>query len=568
MIRPVLFVNRMSDPNIGDRLSSPYLYFRRSYPNAVHREIEIPRGRRMGRVKRQVLKRIRDAAGLIVIGGGGLLGIDYFREDLAFWTAGPAPTALWGAGHNAHDPQMVAQSFPDESHYDQLVPFSAIGLRDWGPGFLWVPCASCMNPVFDRKPEKGNGTLFIVHRDLRDNAEAVRKILVRAETDHTVAFNDEDDASFFGKLAAARQVVTTSYHGAYWATLMQKPVVAIGGGTKVGMLKHRIPLSDAGHWPDAMRDAPVYPQALEECRDRNAAFHAHLVREFVGRQAPARRQVQDPAAERTADLAVAGQTAPGLVSAKVPRIVHFIFGLAPDFGGKPFNIMHYIAVRSVAERFKPDEIRFHYRHEPDNEFYRRIRPLLTLCPVADPEHYKGQYIEHFAHRADVIRLSALRETGGIYLDLDTITVTDLEPLLRHSFTIGLQGRRPTQGLCNAVIAAAPGDPFLADWFSRYDNFDAKEWDRFSVKLPYLMWRSGKHSINVEPYDRFHWPLWDEHGLKLMFEQTHRFGNAFLHHLWESRSYPRYFANESFSDAVRRVKGMRNSYSLLARPFLD
>lgn len=568
MIRPVLFINRMSDPNVGDRLCSPYLYFRKSYPNAFHREIEIPWGRGVARVKRQVLKKIRDSANLIVIGGGGLLGADYFRRDLAFWTAGGAPTALWGAGHNAHDPQAVAQSFPDESEYDQLVPFSAIGLRDWGPGFVWVPCASCMNPLFDKKAGNGNGTLFVIHRDLRNDTEAVRAILARAEGDHEIAFNDENAESFVGKLVAARQVVTTSYHGAYWATLLQKPVVAIGGGTKVGMLKHKIPLSDAQSWPDVMRDAPIYPESLEECRDRNSEFNAHLVRTFVGRRPSRRGNAQNPLIERDADFQSVGKRAPSAPSARVPRIVHFIFGLSPDFGGKPFNIMHYIAVRSVAERFKPDEIRFHYRYEPDNEFYHRIRSLLTLCPVVDPEYYKGQYIEHFAHRADVIRLRALHETGGIYLDLDTITVANLEPLLNHSFTIGLQGKRPTQGLCNAVIAAAPGDPFVTDWLGRYDDFSTKEWDRFSVKLPYLLWRSGKHSINIEPYDRFHWPLWDDHGLKLMFEQTHRFDNALLHHLWESRSYPRYFANESFPDAVRRVRNMRSSYGVLARNFLD
>lgn len=32
--------------------------------------------------------------------------------------------------------------------------------------------------------------------------------------------------------------------------------------------------------------------------------------------------------------------------AVVPRIVHFVFGMSPDFGGKPFSFAHYLAIQS------------------------------------------------------------------------------------------------------------------------------------------------------------------------------------------------------------------------------
>lgn len=40
----------------------------------------------------------------------------------------------------------------------------------------------------------------------------------------------------------------------------------------------------------------------------------------------------------------------------------------------------------------------------------------------DVKSIRGNEIEHFAHKADVIRLEALRDWGGIYLDTDVVVV--------------------------------------------------------------------------------------------------------------------------------------------------
>lgn len=40
----------------------------------------------------------------------------------------------------------------------------------------------------------------------------------------------------------------------------------------------------------------------------------------------------------------------------------------------------------------------------------------------DVKSIMGNEIEHFAHKADVIRLEALRDWGGIYLDTDVMVV--------------------------------------------------------------------------------------------------------------------------------------------------
>ena len=37
-----------------------------------------------------------------------------------------------------------------------------------------------------------------------------------------------------------------------------------------------------------------------------------------------------------------------------PRRLHFIFGLARDFGGKPFSLVHFLVVRAAAHFLKPE----------------------------------------------------------------------------------------------------------------------------------------------------------------------------------------------------------------------
>jgi hypothetical protein len=81
-----------------------------------------------------------------------------------------------------------------------------------------------------------------------------------------------------------------------------------------------------------------------------------------------------------------------------------------------------------------------------------------------------------------------------------------------------------------------------------------------------MWRSGNWSINVEPYDTFHWPGWDQKGLEMMFERELSFPNALCHHLWESHCFEQYFAGDSKAIASR-IRTGRSTYSRLARPYI-
>ncbi|WP_136619205.1 MULTISPECIES: hypothetical protein [Mesorhizobium] len=116
------------------------------------------------------------------------------------------------------------------------------------------------------------------------------------------------------------------------------------------------------------------------------------------------------------------------------------------------------------------------------------------------------------------------------------------------------------------MIAKPKSAFVRSWLDAYSRFTT-QWDRFSVRLPYVMWRSG-HETHVEPFDSFHWPTWRAGGLSAMFEKDFMFPNAHCHHLWESQSYPRYFSGKTDEQIVAEISKGNSTHSRLARRYVS
>jgi len=278
----------------------------------------------------------------------------------------------------------------------------------------------------------------------------------------------------------------------------------------------------------------------------------------------------------------------------IPNIIHFVFGMAPDFGGKPFSLVHYLAVKSAVELNKPDTAYLHYQYEPEGEWWLKAKAFLTLHKITAPEIFMGKQIYHVAHKADVVRLQVLHETGGIYMDLDTISVKPLTDLLDHSFVIGQElkiiykpknlrqklkykfwetmgayknGSPVHSGLCNAVLLSEKNSDFINQWMDEYKTFRSKArdkyWNEHSVQVPERLAEKNPELITKLDHRAFHYPLFNEPGLKFMFEEVHEFPGAYLHHLWESFSWNKYLSKLT----VNKILNQDTTYNLIARRFL-
>ena len=252
----------------------------------------------------------------------------------------------------------------------------------------------------------------------------------------------------------------------------------------------------------------------------------------------------------------------------IPNIFHFCYGLSPDFGGKPYSLVHYLAVKSAMEVNKPENIFFYYSYEPGGEWWERTKQIVSLKKITAPDEIFGNPLNHVAHKADIIRLQYLIETGGIYLDLDTISKKSFAPLLKNKFVIGKQGKWRKMGLCNAVMMSEKDSEFAKIWLNEYTSFRSKGKDKYwaehSVSVPLKLSKKHRSLLHIEPFDSFHYPLYYPLSLKKLFVQNKDYTNAYCHHLWEGGSWEKYLKNLS----VEHILNVDTTYNLIARKFLN
>ncbi len=253
----------------------------------------------------------------------------------------------------------------------------------------------------------------------------------------------------------------------------------------------------------------------------------------------------------------------------IPNQFHFIYFLVPGTGGKQFSMVHYLAMKSAIEVNNPDRVFFYYNNEPDTEWFKKIRPCLTMVKIDPPSSIYGNPLCHVAHCADIVRLVVLKLYGGIYLDIDTICNRPFKDLLEtSSMVMGLQKFSENEfGLCNAVMMAEKNAEFINRWLETYQLFrspgNSGFWDEHSVRIPRHLAEYLPSLITVAPYDAFHYPTFVEAGIREMFVENHQFNRAYCHHLWENASWS-YLKDLS----PEIIKSKDTSYHLLARRFID
>ena len=100
------------------------------------------------------------------------------------------------------------------------------------------------------------------------------------------------------------------------------------------------------------------------------------------------------------------QEAVALRAEGTPRRLHLIFGLARDFGGKPFGLVHHVVVKAAARFFRPEAIFLHHVYEPSGECWEASRSLLRLRRVTPPTSIFGRTVRKFQHQASANPIAA------------------------------------------------------------------------------------------------------------------------------------------------------------------
>ena len=291
-----IVVHRVDKNNVGDMASNPLRYFK---PDGNYLTVDIG----------QFLASSYPADIPVIVGGGGLIANELFEPVLRkiclpgdnqqlneIWKKGwelSDPTnanvqqefvtklqqlvsetkkklvnnrslrVIWGAGHNSGGWKKKGTA----EYPDWIADFDLVGIRDWGQMSKWVPCASCMSELFDKQYPIKNDIIIFEHK---------KQLITDWPTKSIPRFVNSGNnfAQTIELLGSANTVITNSYHGVYWATLLGKKVICHAPwSSKFSYFRHRPYFTlNWDHLDDALDQAKPHPGALDECRTANKQF--------------------------------------------------------------------------------------------------------------------------------------------------------------------------------------------------------------------------------------------------------------------------------------------------------
>lgn len=236
-------VLRLDPTNVGDWYSGPGRYFGFGQSDCVDVVDFSP----------AVLKRN------VIVGGGGLMAKTFHphMEKLASCRPGLSALIAWGIGES----EIVDRRGGFVPPYSGAPPeyleaFDLVGVRDFGTKYQWAPCPSCMLPHFEREYPARHEIVIYEHK----------RIPIPIEGFPRLSNNGRDIDAAIDFLASGELVITNSYHGAYWATLLKRKVLCIPNMSKVYRLRHLPVIGRAENWKTLLSCTVAYPDALDECR--------------------------------------------------------------------------------------------------------------------------------------------------------------------------------------------------------------------------------------------------------------------------------------------------------------
>ena len=191
----------------------------------------------------------------------------------------------------------------------------------------------------------------------------------------------------------------------------------------------------------------------------------------------------------------------------IPNIFHFI-----NIGPREFNLLHFMSIYSAYKLNNPDKIYLYQDHEQENNIYYEIlKDIVTFEFVQSPTEINGITLDSYQYKADIIRMNKLIEIGGIYMDLDVISLKPILKFLDYHIVLGSElsdnpnttNLEEFKSITNAIILSEPNNEFMKEWLRQMpDNIENKPWAYHAVCLPKNILLDDMYNVHLEPSKTF------------------------------------------------------------------
>ena len=249
----LVFVHRKNTDNLGDFECCPGNYLEFGSNKIECRE----------------LKGKTTSGELVVIGGGGLFH-PCFHSRLLKWIT-QNKIIFWGIGSNTHKKKF--EPYPDFARHDNVILSGTRDFKSHDRDF-YVPCASCLSPIFSTiNASESNGLVVYEHKDRPIPLDLPKRSNDRRKNDFSQVIEF---------LADSEGVITNSFHGVYWSLLLGKRVALFRPfSTRFHSFPFEVPVCTASDHLEVLANAVPQPWFLDDCRQRNHLFHEVILREVI-----------------------------------------------------------------------------------------------------------------------------------------------------------------------------------------------------------------------------------------------------------------------------------------------
>lgn len=206
------------------------------------------------------MNKVRECQNRIIIGGGQIFSQLKPLVSSIYSVNKHARVVAWGVG------------LPPATTRDSLVravaqDFALFGTRNYDhrEQLSFVPCASCLSPFFDQVPSADHEVVFFLHR-----RKGKTIYVPPGAPTMTNAMRPPQEVINF--IASGETVVTSSYHGVYWAQLLGRKVICIPYNHKFETFQNIPTIAQDGDWKSELNQAKKADSLLEEYREINYKF--------------------------------------------------------------------------------------------------------------------------------------------------------------------------------------------------------------------------------------------------------------------------------------------------------
>jgi hypothetical protein len=201
-----------------------------------------------------------------IAGGGGLIHKKFQLHIERILDKKPKVSALWAVGHN-FGKKHVNKKGGDVYYPSWINKATLIGIRDYIPGNYntYLPCVSCMHTAFNKTYDIKHDVAYFTH--------AFKSKYEYKDGDIHMANSNMDFDAVIEFLGSAKTIITDSYHGAYWAQLLERDVRVLSWSVKFDHMKHQPTLiPHISQWQTSP-SSPIVSGYLDECRELNNKFY-------------------------------------------------------------------------------------------------------------------------------------------------------------------------------------------------------------------------------------------------------------------------------------------------------